>query len=116
MPRFLPPGAQGKPLAPAAAFLLVVAAACSAGHADPAGDGRERAEAGDLRVHRGRFEDRFLLTGQLIAVNSDNLVVPRIPSWQTTVRWLEAEGAVVKAGARVVEFDTASFAANLAAK
>jgi HlyD family secretion protein len=67
-------------------------------------------------VHRGRFEDRFLLTGQLIAVNADYLTVPRIPSWQTTVRWLEGEGAVVKAGARVVEFDTASFAQDLGEK
>jgi multidrug resistance efflux pump len=67
-------------------------------------------------VHRGRFEDRFLLTGQLVAVNADNLVVPRIPSWQTTVRWIEAEGAIVKKGQRVVEFDTATFAQDLGEK
>jgi multidrug resistance efflux pump len=67
-------------------------------------------------VHRGRFEDRFLLTGQLVAVNADYLFVPRIPSWQTTIRWLEAEGAVVKAGQKLVEFDTATFAQDFGEK
>jgi multidrug resistance efflux pump len=51
-----------------------------------------------------------------VAVSSESLVVPRIPTWQTTVRWLEAEGAVVKAGQRLVEFDTASFAQDLGDK
>ena len=116
MARFLSPGVQGNPLTPVLAVMLLAAAACSAGHADLAGAAPPRPEPGDLKVHRGRFEDRFLLTGQLIAVNADNLVVPRIPSWQTTIRWLEAEGAVVTTGARVVEFDTASFAQDLGEK
>ena len=97
-------------------FLLFLFTACSAGRADLTGSGAIAPEPGELTVHRGRFEDRFLLTGQLIAVNADSLVVPRIPNWQTTIRWLEAEGAVVKAGARVVEFDTASFAQDLGEK
>jgi multidrug resistance efflux pump len=63
-----------------------------------------------LTVHRGRFDDRFLITGQLAAVRADQLVVPRIPNWQTTIRWMEEEGTVVKAGQRVVEFDTSAFA------
>jgi multidrug resistance efflux pump len=93
-----------------------MAAACSAGHAVPEGSGGDPGVPGELTVHRGRFEDRFLLTGQLVAVNADNLVVPRIPSWQTTVRWLEVEGAVVKTGQKVVEFDTATFAQELSEK
>jgi multidrug resistance efflux pump len=52
------------------------------------------------------------LTGQLAAVRSHQLAVPRIPSWQTTIRWMEEEGSVVKAGQRVLEFDTTSFAQN----
>ena len=116
MPRFLSPGAPGNPLAPVGFLLLLMATACPTGHANLAGAGPSAPDPGDLTVHRGRFEDRFLLTGQLIAVNADNLVVPRIPNWQTTIRWLEAEGAVVKTGARVVEFDTASFAQDLGEK
>jgi len=90
-----------------------LAAGCSAGHADLAG---RAAPPGDLRVRRGRFDDRFLLTGQLAAVHADQLVVPRIPSWETTIRWMEEEGTVVKAGQRVVEFDTAAFATDLGEK
>jgi hypothetical protein len=111
------PGAAGERLcAPVGFILLLIAAACSAGHAVPEGSGEVQGASGELTVHRGRFEDRFLLTGQLVAVNADNLVVPRIPSWQTTVRWLEVEGAVVKTGQKVVEFDTATFAQELSEK
>lgn len=97
-------------------LLLFLLTACSSGRANLAGSGPPPQDAEELTVHRGRFEDRFLLTGELIAVNADNLTVPRIPSWQTTIRWLEAEGALVKAGQRVVEFDTASFAQDFGAK
>jgi multidrug efflux pump subunit AcrA (membrane-fusion protein) len=95
---------------------MLLAAACSAGHANPETAEPAPSAPHDLTVRRGRLEDRFLLTGQLVAVNSDYLVVPRIPNWQTTIRWLESEGAVVKPGQRVVEFDTASFAQALGEK
>lgn len=93
-------------------MVLAVAAtaACSSGRAEPQPSGSSPVTPRDLTVHRGTFEDRFLLTGQLIAFNADSLFVPRLPSWQTTIRWLEAEGAVVKAGQKLVEFDTAAFA------
>lgn len=97
-------------------LLVLAAAACSSGHAGPSREGSARAKTRDLTVRRGRFQDRFLLTGQLVAVHADNLVVPPIPSWQTTIRWLEAEGAVVKSGQRLVEFDTASFAQDFGEK
>lgn len=102
--------------APIASALLLMAAACSAGRWDPAGVGPAQAAPRDLTVRRGRFEDRFLLTGQLAAVHADHLVVPRIPSWQTTIRWMEDEGTVVKAGQRVVEFDTTAFAQDYGEK
>ena len=86
---------------PLLVLLLLAAAGCSAGHADLAEPAPVRPRQGDLTVHRGSFEDRFLLTGQLLAGNADSLVVPRTPNWQTTIRWLEAEGSVVKAEARV---------------
>jgi len=116
MARFRSVRAQGNPLAVAGLALCALATACSVGHANLAGAEPPPHDPGDLTVHRGRFEDRFLLTGQLVAVNADNLVVPRIPSWQTTIRWLEAEGGVVKAGQKVVEFDTASFAQDFGEK
>jgi multidrug resistance efflux pump len=116
MARFGRGGAGERLFAPAGSILLFMTAACSAGHAGPAGAGSAQGQPRELTVHRGRFEPRFLLTGQLVAVNADNLVVPRIPSWQTTIRWLEAEGAVVKKGQRVVEFDTATFAQNFGEK
>lgn len=100
----------------AAALLCAAAAACSAGHADPSAGAGKPDVARDLTVRRGRFEDRFLLSGQLTAVHADNLAVPRIPSWQTTIRWMEAEGTVVKAGQKLVEFDTSSFAQNYGEK
>lgn len=100
----------------AAALLCVAAAGCSAGHADPPAEARKTAVARDLAVHRGRFEDRFLISGQLVAIHADNLAVPRIPSWQTTIRWMEAEGTVVKAGQKLVEFDTSSFAQDYGEK
>ncbi len=104
------------PVAAAASALLLAVTGCSSGHAGPTGTGLSLAAPRVLTVHRGRFEDRFLLTGQLVAVHADNLAVPRMPSWQTTIRWLESEGSVVKAGQKVVEFDTASFAQDFGEK
>ena len=116
MARFRSEGAPGNPRLPAGLMVILLASACSAGHANLEGSAPPSPQSRDLTVERGRFDDRFLLTGQLVAVNADYLIVPRIPSWQTTIRWLEAEGAVVKAGQRTVEFDTASFAQDLGEK
>ncbi len=96
--------------------LLLAPAACSTGRADPARKAPPAFNPQDLTVRRGRFEDRFLLTGQLSAVRAENLSVPKIPAWETTVRWLEEDGATVKRGQKVVEFDTASFAQALGEK
>jgi len=108
--------AFGSLRAAAAGALLFAGAACSTGRAELPGRSPEVAAGRDLTVRRGRFEDRFLLTGQLVAVSADNLFVPRIPSWQTTIRWLEDEGAVVKSGQKLVEFDTAAFAQDYGEK
>ncbi|HJQ98502.1 MAG TPA: hypothetical protein VJ826_09315, partial [Candidatus Polarisedimenticolaceae bacterium] len=98
-----------------AALALGIVPACSSGQATPpAAPGG--AAASDLTVRRGSFAGRFLLTGELEAVRADKLTVPRIPNWQTTIRWMEAEGAVVKAGQKLIEFDTSSFAADFKEK
>ncbi len=66
-----------------------------------------------VKVVRGALEDRFVLTGAMEAVSSEELVAPRTPTWTVSVRWLAADGAHVKKGDRVVEFDASSFAATL---
>lgn len=99
-----------------AAALLGTLPACSSGQATPPAAPGEAQASGDLTVHRGRFAGRFLLTGELEAVRADKLTVPRIPNWQTTIRWMEAEGTVVKAGQKLVEFDTSSFASDFGEK
>jgi multidrug efflux pump subunit AcrA (membrane-fusion protein) len=67
----------------------------------------------DLVVKRGAIEDRLVLTGELEAITAENLVVPRTPSWLLAVRWLADDGAVVKKGDPVVEFDSSSFSSTL---
>jgi len=98
-----------------AAVLLVSVPACSSGQATPPSV-PGGTSASDLTVRRGSFAGRFLLTGELEAIRADKLTVPRIPNWQTTIRWMEAEGAVVKAGQKLIEFDTSSFAADFKEK
>jgi multidrug efflux pump subunit AcrA (membrane-fusion protein) len=89
-------------------LVLAGAAGCGARPAAPAAAVR----TGTVRV--GALEDRFTLTGELAAVRSDILRVPRTPTWMITIKWMVEEGATVKAGDRVVEFDTSSLAGSLA--
>jgi multidrug resistance efflux pump len=93
-----------------AALLLVFALGCGASAA-PGGAPTE-----PLRVTRGALEDRALLSGEVEAITSENLVVPRTPSWMLSVRWLAADGALVKKGERVVEFDSSSLTSTLQEK
>jgi multidrug efflux pump subunit AcrA (membrane-fusion protein) len=69
-----------------------------------------------LVVTRGALEDRALLSGEVEAITSENLVVPRTPSWMLSVRWLAADGALVKKGERVIEFDSSSLSNTLQEK
>ncbi|HEX6853208.1 MAG TPA: HlyD family efflux transporter periplasmic adaptor subunit [Candidatus Polarisedimenticolaceae bacterium] len=93
-----------------ASALALLAPACSGSRADRTSD-----PVGDLEVHRGPFVETVLLTGALEAERSADLGVPRIPGG-TSIRWLEADGARVKAGQKVVEFDGASFGRDLEEK
>jgi multidrug efflux pump subunit AcrA (membrane-fusion protein) len=90
------------------ALLLLLALGCSRGASQEA----VRASA-PLVVSRGAIEDRIILSGEVEAVSSDNLVVPRTPSWMISVRWLAADGSMVKKGDRVVEFDSSSFTTTI---
>jgi multidrug efflux pump subunit AcrA (membrane-fusion protein) len=97
-----------------AAIALALAAAAGCGRGKPAAATEvARAPAGPLVVTRGVLEDRMVLTGELEAIVSDNMVVPRTPAWLLSVRWLAEDGATVKKGDRVVEFDSSTFAGTL---
>lgn len=82
---------------------------CSWAQADLAGSG----PAEDLLVRRGTLTKELVLTGELRAVHAENIVVPRTPSWQVQIRWMEEDGAEVTAGQKIVEFDNSEFAGTL---
>lgn len=59
-------------------------------------------------VTRGDLQETLLLTGALDAASSVEFTVPRTDNWNISLRWMAEDGARVKAGDRVVEFDNAS--------
>lgn len=65
------------------------------------------------RVTLGTFQARLLLTGELEAVESAKIIVPRTPSWRMPVRWMEEDGALVVEGQKVVELDNSTFSGDL---
>ncbi len=80
------------------------------------GEARHRLAATDVRtavVHEGELVDRVLLTGALHAVSAVDLVVPNVDGATLTIRWMIADGAVVKAGDRVLAFDDSPFTSKL---
>lgn len=76
---------------------------CEAGRADT----RATATRAELRVTRKPVEDVFLLTGELKAVRSFSLTTPRGGEREMQIRWMVEDGAEVKEGERLVEFDAA---------
>lgn len=94
-------------------------AACGGGgtslaETDPGpADAASRAESGALVARQGSFERRVDLTGSLEAARAVYLQVPRTPNWQVDLRWMEEDGASVRAGETVVELDDSSFANDL---
>ena len=89
-------------------LLIALVLASCAGAGASAGGGRAA-----LSVHRADLRQRLILSGQLQAAQAEELTVPKAPSWQLQIRWLEEDGAPVTAGQRVVEFDNSEFTANL---
>jgi HlyD family secretion protein len=67
----------------------------------------------DLRVHRGPFLQRHLLTGSIEAVESAEIKVPRTREHRLQIQWLAPDGSVVAEGDRVLDFDNSSFSAKL---
>jgi HlyD family secretion protein len=89
--------------------LALAAASCFSGY-------RSESDTNALRVHRGTFAGDVVLTGELRAARGEELAVPRLPQWQTTIKWIAPDGAEMKQGDRVVELDNSTFSANLDAK
>ena len=93
-----------------ACLALLLLTGCFSGYRsdDPA--------AGAIRVRRGAFVRDIVLTGELNAAEGAIITVPRLPSWQTSMKWLATDGAEVKQGDRVVELDNSQFVSNLDTK
>ena len=105
-PRALLPIVAG--MAPVLLFALVGCVdSGAAGRLEPASSGASTV------VRRGDLEDRFLLTGELRAIRSRQLLTPRTPTWTVTIEWLAPEGSEVRAGDPVVQFDSSAVLSNV---
>src|SRR5258708_39007404 len=89
--------------------LALAAASCFSGY-------RAEADAKALRVRRGTFASDVVITGELRAARGEELAVPHLPQWQTTIKWIAPDGVDMKQGDRVVELDNSTFSSNLDAK
>ncbi|HUO84155.1 MAG TPA: efflux RND transporter periplasmic adaptor subunit [Thermoanaerobaculia bacterium] len=91
--------------------LLIVVAGLVPVRCSPSADARVAQER--LVVRRGDFVSNVLLTGELEAARAEVLTVPRVPSWQTSIKWIAEDGVAVKAGEKVIELDNSEFASSL---
>jgi multidrug efflux pump subunit AcrA (membrane-fusion protein) len=89
--------------------VAVIASGCFSGY-------RSEADSKSLRVRRGTFASDVVITGELRAARGEELAVPRLPQWQTSIKWIAPDGIETKKGDRIVELDNSTFAANLDAK
>jgi multidrug efflux pump subunit AcrA (membrane-fusion protein) len=83
------------------AFASGAASACRS-----ASGGSGAGASGEARVVRRAVEDVFLLSGELRAVRSEAVVVPRSDDG-LQIRWMVEDGSEVRKGDRIVEFDSA---------
>ena len=96
----------------ATAYLLG-SLACSGARADLPADDTTKTRFEELRVRRGPFRERVLLTGTLEATRAVRITPPRTPTWRVLIRWMEEDGTHVKAGQKVLELDNSAFATDL---
>lgn len=83
---------------------------CQSAVAEGAGRAAPRAD------ERGAARPRLLLSGEIDAAGGQTLVVPRVPQWHVTLRWIEKDGASVKAGQKLAELDDSAFTSELTLK
>ncbi len=67
-------------------------------------------------VTRGDLGVREVMTGELRAPSAVDFVAPRTEMWKIAIRWMVEDGAMVKAGDRVLEFDNSTVTADLEQK
>lgn len=90
---------------------LILLPGCQAVPAAPGPGGPEGEEA--LSVRRGSLIRQHVLTGELKAEDAYELVAPQAGVRPLEVRWLAQEGAEVRQGERLIEFDNASLVSSL---
>lgn len=67
-----------------------------------------------LQVELGSIEDRILLTGQVVALSAEQLAVPELQRVNSLmIAWMAEDGALVKKGDRVLEFDSSTLLSAL---
>ncbi len=93
------------------ALLLPPLGGCSAGAMDasPVGAGGQDAAV----VLRGGFQRDLLLTGELAAVRSTSIKSPQTALFQMRIQFMAEEGAVVRQGESLLDFDNSSLAAQM---
>ena len=92
--------------------LLIAAALLTACAASKTIDPYE-SERAELVVDRGPLERHVLLAGVLEAADSIDIKVPRTRTWQLSIRWMAEDGANVKKGDRLLEFDNSALTEQL---
>jgi multidrug resistance efflux pump len=80
---------------------------------DATGPVVSRAAGLELRVERGSLEVPLLLTGELEADSSLELSTPRTQPVELTIQWLAEDGAPVKKGDPLVEFDATALMSSI---
>jgi len=99
------------------ASILAAGAGCSGAvqGADGTGSGGiDRSQySTELVVRQGDFRQTLLLSGELRAVSGYPVVVPDLPEWETSIRWIVEDGTEVTTGDPLVELDTAQIASQL---
>jgi multidrug resistance efflux pump len=93
----------------ASALLAAALAGCFSGYS-------EDAPTGELRVRRGDFASDLVLSGEVEAARGEMLNVPPLPSWQTAIKWIAEDGAIVRGGQPAVELDNTALTADLETK
>ncbi|HKQ60564.1 MAG TPA: efflux RND transporter periplasmic adaptor subunit [Candidatus Polarisedimenticolaceae bacterium] len=91
-------------------LLALTLTGCAAGRADAPPD---PASADPAVVRRGVLQPHLLLTGEVKAVREERINVPRTPSSQVTIRWMEVDGTSVTEGQKVFELDHTQFTNEL---
>jgi HlyD family secretion protein len=99
---------------PGRARSRTLACVLAAGLAQGACNGAAGARAVEFaRVERRDIEDVFLLTGELQAVRSEELTVPRNDTGRVQIKWVAEDGSEVEANQPVCELDNTQVAQSL---